>query len=223
MLERETAQHYNKVCSGFPSFGGENPPPTRVALPSAYEQNNKAGIRYARWCSAELDLQIGMGHDLLHAIRRSTSLQNFYSRTQKTVTRGQTEMKNVARLQKRTSTEKSGIVQKYIRNWKRMQTLMDHLNLNSQEKAIRSKGLRALTETEDTSLPPSAEIDRHGNRSQTKVRFKMSWIWEVAMLERTGSASTQIADQVLHDWEEEGATQRRIHALTDSQLVKLVD
>lgn len=138
-----------------------------------------------------------MGHDLLQEIRSTAGLQNYYIRKQKSRTRGQAEMKNVARSQKRISTDKSKLNQKYNNNWKRIQYLLSHCSLTSEERAFKLKGLKVLSSEDDAFFYTNAD-------SSTNKESKLSWIWEVAMLDQPKRTTHSMAQDMINDWESEG-------------------
>ena len=199
-LERQTALHNSRVQSVFPEIiSEEDVPSNRVALPSACQFTDFASETYSHWINTELGLHVGMGHNLLQEIRNAAGLQNYYSRKQKKKTRGFAEMKSVAQSQKRIGTDKSRFVQKYNRNWKHIQTLLNLSSLSIYEKPLHLKGLRAITGAEDITF--FTNMDDNGDRTTDS---KISWIWEVAMLDQPEHKSNRTMEELVTNWESEG-------------------
>jgi hypothetical protein len=201
-LERETLQHYNLACSLFTILTEEDIAPGIVALPSTFQLFVSGDANYVRWCNVELELRVGIGHDLLHEIRNTTGLHSYYTRKQKKLARGYIEMKNVARSQKRLSADKSRLVQKYNSNWQHVEELIQLLSLTDQDRLHRLKGLRRLTRDDEISFLTTLEVRSKPPGVSTDP--KPNWLWEVAMLEHPLSSSSQNQELLLSNWESEG-------------------
>jgi hypothetical protein len=173
-----------------------------VLLPSAINLQQSTNHTYSKWLCAELDLRVGIGHDLLQEIRSNAAVLNFYSRKQKQETRGQQEMKNVARSQKSASGKKSQLVQEYSRNWNCIQILLKLSPRTVEEKRLCLKGLQAISSTQDFSFFP--EIHNHASIKPMKSGEKISWIWRVSMLEEPKECSNRTLQELESEWEGEG-------------------
>ena len=111
-------------------------------------------------------------------------------------------MKNVSRSQHRISVEKNRFVQKYNYNWKRIQSLVNIFDLTVEDKMLRLKGLKSLSEGENNSFFDKTFQEGRYKYFADKNHGELSWIWEVAMLDQPGVLSGHIIDE----WESEGAS-----------------
>lgn len=200
-LQISIQQHRLQTETAFPSLPDlENP--SSIALPSTYELSLPDDDNYCQWLSTELDLRVGLGHDLLQELRSAAGVHNYYSRKQKD-TRGQKEMKNVARSQQSVSRKKSRFIQQYIDNWGQIQILLNLVELEPEETTLRLRGLRPLSRADDFSFfhkNPTEfgnVFDKAGNHG--------SWIWRVAMLGDPDQHNTQTLLELCTEWESEGA------------------
>jgi len=205
-LERKTQVHWEQVQSIFPGITKQddnNSSSHWIALSSTCVHLSSDDL-YLRWTSAELDLRVGLGHDLLQEIRNSTGLQHYYIRKQKKMSRGQKEMQHVARSQKTNSEQKLRFVRKYRSNWMSIQKLMEILGLRSEEAVLRTKGLRALPKNEDITFFQTQDITSGNHAPDSQPSNSASWIWEVAMLDEVGICSTKSNLELVKEWESEG-------------------
>lgn len=192
-IGREANKYRDAVNSVFKNITQESE--DVIPLPSLMEIEAGENQALKRWCNAELDLRVAIGHDTLQRIRQSIGLQSFYSRKQKKQTRGQNEMQNVARSQQAVSKRKIQLIKKYCRNWMCIQKLINHMHLNAQDSALRLKGLQGLSSNEDLNFFVES--------SQSHLP-QLSWIWTVAMLDSSTSSLPQTSLQLVSEWESEG-------------------
>lgn len=191
-LDQETSCYVTSVLSAFPSL---DDPSVKIPLPSSFTQLHSDDIPFLRWSNAELDLRVGRGHDILKDIQTATSLHSFFSRKQKTTTRGHKEMTKVADSQKRISKKKSQLMAAYTRNWKNIQALLSLLQLQSPESEQRLHGLQPLR-TDNLFLPILPDANSlTTNGHDPPYALSLQWTHRLEQASLPGD---------LPDWEQEG-------------------
>jgi hypothetical protein len=158
---------------------------------------------FHQWAKAELQIRVGIGHDLLQDLRVAAGLHSYYFRRQNH-SRGRAQMERVAKSQDSASKSKSAIISKYIKNWQSISQILKNDNtLNSQSSTLL-KGLRQLNASEDVKF-----FEEWGTQTGSYIGYtelNVSWIWRVAMEGQPkaiivkGSEIKELTDS----WESEG-------------------
>jgi hypothetical protein len=197
-LEEKISNHFTKICSQFPALGDENIPSSGIALASSYSRIRSNDPQFITFCSHELDIRVGHGHDLLQLVRNAVVLHHHYS-IQYAHTRGIAQMEKIAKSQSKSSKKKASHISDYTKNWRRIQRLMDMIG---EADAARLKGLQELDATNDAKYFSSLGLQTGpflADHSQN-----VSWIWQVAMLDNPDCINSLTVSSREEEWASEG-------------------
>jgi hypothetical protein len=198
ILEEKISAHFIKVCSQFPALEDENTSSNGIALASSYFQLSSSDLRFVTFCSHELDIRVGHGHDLLQLVRNAVVLHHHYS-IQYTHTRGIAQMEKIAKAQAKSSKKKASLISDYIKNWRKIQRL---LRMIGEANSTRLKGLQELDASNDVKYFSSL-----GTQTAPFLVDKsqhVSWIWRVAMLDKPNCEDSLIMSSREEEWASEG-------------------
>jgi hypothetical protein len=205
-LETKVAEHCSQILAQFPYLKDESLFHTGVALGSSYYLPNKTDPEFQKYCEQELDLRIGLGHELLQELRTVTSVLHGNCKVQKW-SRGVDQMQATAKAQDRAVARRDKAASDYRYNWKKIECLLTARWLSSEEKARRLRGLQKLN-PEDIKfyLEPGTQTRSYMGELQENA----SWIWQVAMFGTTPIGSGGY-ERALQEWVREGRSPCRIY------------
>jgi hypothetical protein len=175
-------------------------PGNGIALGSSYSHMACNDTRFLAFCSHELDIRVGHGHDLLQLVRNAVVLHHHYS-IQYGHARGLAQMEKIAQMQSKASKEKASTIASYSKNWRKIQILLQIIG--QTDDSNRLKGLKELNASEDARYFSSL-----GNQTGPFLADQnegVSWIWKVAMLSAPLSGSSSLtAVSREEQWASEG-------------------
>jgi len=210
-LEQQTTEYNDDVKAAFPQLatGWAAEQKGKILLPSSLNSIQIEDMQYLKLANAELDIRVGIGHDLLEEIRMATGLHNYYSRKQMKSSRGQHEMQKVAKASKTVSKQKSTSVQQYIQNWNHMQDLVQQVS--EKDVVARLQGLKAIQNNESFSF----FLNPDETMKMTNPIQKPSWIWQMTLPSTNLAHGIAIHQDLVSDWESEGLFLMSEKALAD--------
>lgn len=158
------------------------------------------------WASAELDIRVAIGHDILQELRIAAGLYNYFLRRQKH-SRGVAAMKQVSESQSSVSRKKGATVSAYIQNWGRINNLIKSGLVIIDNAKSRLCGLQQLDSTEDVKFFEESGAQTSGYLGHTNLN--VSWIWRVAMKDQPEHLrlDSSAMKAFTNDWESEGSLQ----------------
>lgn len=199
-LEAQVAEHCAQALSLFPYLKDESRFHTGVSLGSSYYLQNKTDPKFRRYCEQELDLRVGVGHELLQELRTATSVVHGNYKIQKS-SRGVDQMQATAKAQGRAVARRDRAASDYQYNWKKIECLLAAPWLPPEAKTTRLCGLRKLNPQRDIKfyLEEGAQTQSYMGELQENA----SWIWQVAMLGTTSVGGSGYKE-ALSEWVKEG-------------------
>ena len=177
----------------------------KTALPSSFPIVMIGRPDHQEWAHIELELRVGIGHELLDELRRAVGLHSYLLRRASNA-RGQEQMKNVSGQQKMASRKKTHVISEYVRNWARLSKLLSGSALTNAQREDALQGLRQLNSKSDAKY-----FEEWGSRTGEYVasgKHSVSWIWWVAMLENASTSAQKPGKSdiksMTEEWESEG-------------------
>ena len=189
----------------FPSLEGLQILEGAVTLGSAYSLDDISDPEIRKFCYQELELRIGLGHELVQDMRTVSSLLYRLQDEQWTRSSGVEEMKKTAAAQKRASNTRSKHATDYNHNWRRIEELRngliqcDYVTLEKAEQQLR--GLQKLNVERDIRY-----YAKPGQQTTAYSAFadpEASWIWKIQMLGSSLSTDPEDMERSLRIWERE--------------------
>jgi hypothetical protein len=161
------------------------------------------GNDFHQWSKAELQIRVGIGHDLLQELRVAAGLHSYYLRRQKH-SRGRVQMERVAKSQDSASKNKSTIISKYIKNWESISQILRNDNSLTDQSPTLLKGLQQLNASEDVKF-----FEEWGTQTGSYAGYSelnVSWIWRVAMEGQPSALIVKESEikELTNSWESEG-------------------
>ena len=194
---QEFTQGVNKE---FPYLVDEVPVYGTVPLGSTYIPVNKHDPNYHKFCNYELDLRVGLGHELLQEVRVAAA-ESFGLHKRQESSRGVTDMQKVGRAQKSAATRRGKVVSAYTRNWKRVEALLGGPWIRPEERLMQLKGLQKLNP--ETDVRYYQEPGMQTGTFVIQAAKDVSWIWQVAMLGSVPGDGEAGMRSTLASWEDE--------------------
>lgn len=162
-------------------------------------------VLFEVWSRVEVDLRVGIGHELLQEIRNSACLYNYISRRQKE-SRGQRQMQAISKQLNTISSKKSALLSKYKYNWKQIMVIFGKIPTLHQSRKTILKGLQELDCSKDVKF-----FEEWGSQTgsySAQSELNLSWIWRVAMEDkqphRFSSTESLKVEKLMGTWENEG-------------------
>ena len=199
-LEEAVAEHNAEVLELFPFLANEVILDGNVALGSNYSLTGKDDPDFRGFCDKELELRVGLGHELVQDMRTTASLVYRLYGLQLSQTKGVKEMKQTAEAQKRASNSRNRLASDYKHNWRKIQELLDCDWVEPDDGRKRLRGLRQLS-MEDIWY--FANPGEQTNAYMAYSNSEASWIWKVQMLGTAASTDPGRMDEALIAWEHE--------------------
>jgi hypothetical protein len=194
-------QYVLQIEGLFPGLEGFDLPEQKTALPSSYPLAEVSKPEHESWAKTELELRVGMGHDLLDELRQAVGLHSYLIRRSKKA-RGVKAMKKVSKYQASTSRQKGQIIRDYIQNFDRLNRLLQAGVISMQEQSGALQGLQRLDAKKDAQFF-QAWGDQPGEYAEQNGLL-ISWIWRVAMLSPPGEDKVNDVRAMTKSWESEG-------------------
>ena len=204
-LEEKIRLHRNEVLELFPFLEEQPILEGTVTLGSGYGLDNISDPEFQKFCYQELELRVGLGHELVQDMRTVSSLLYRLQDEQWTQSSGVKEMKGAAAAQKRASSTRSKHATDYSYNWRRIDTLQEALvdcgYLTHGGVRAQLRGLQKLEAEKD--------IRYYAKRGQQTTAYsaitdpEASWIWKIQMLGSSLSTNPEDMERSLKLWERE--------------------
>lgn len=206
ILDFKLNKYYEETCLIFPSLHDLPAPNRQASLPSVYDFEETKNEAFRPWASAELDIRVAIGHDILQELRVAAGLHNYYLRRQKD-SRGLAAMKHVSEAQSSASRKKGAAVSAYTQNWLRINKLLRSGLITVDGAKTRLCGLQQIDSAQDVKFfeEPGCQTNSYlGNENVT-----VSWIWRVAMKGQPDifPRNSNAMKAFTSDWESEGVSQ----------------
>jgi hypothetical protein len=193
------------VASLFPAVGALSLADKKTTLPSAYHFDIAGAPEHLKWAQAELQLRVGMGHELIDKLCRAVGLHSWLMGGKKKA-RGVESMVKVSGTLKANVRRRGDIISDYIRNWAHIARLKESSKLPSSEYNGLLQGLQNLDSKTDIKF-----FQEWGNRTSNYVpngSDKVSWIWHVGMVGDIRPASNGVnqseIERLTWTWESKG-------------------
>lgn len=215
-IEGKICNHNSEVMELFPCLSnkGYGKNSKKAILPSNVENptQSEGMVRFAR---AEIHLRVGLGHDILHEIRLTTSLHHYYSRRQKK-SRSRIQVQQVSQVQSKTAKAQAEHISNYIFNWKALMDIFSNFPVLTCERNSLLKGLQQLNKEEDVKF-----FEEWGNQAtnfSTSSNLNVSWIWRVAMegQPNTYPVRNDGIKRLTDSWESEGSW-NKLHVIASNK------
>ena len=200
-MEEKLAKHRQEVMQLFPYLSSEDLIVPGVSLGSGYSLDDKTDPELQKFCRQELELRVGLGHEIVQDMRTAASLAYRLQGQQWTETRGVIEMKRVAEAQKRTSNRKAKLAADYNHNWRRISSLLECSWIDADDREQALLGLEKLNSEADIHYftnPGVQTANYMGHIDDTA-----SWIWKVQMLGSGASTDREERAKAVRAWEKE--------------------
>ena len=161
-----------------------------LALPSSLNMRKIANPDLKLFAEHELDLRVGIGHDLLVKLRSYISIgtinyrfsqKNTISTKEKEKERGRNKL-NTAKIDK--------VFKQYNGNWEKIQALVKKLDLGANVETAKVENLSRLDKRDIQFF--SAWVDNDGELRPGISTDNIPWIWQLQGRDRDLSASAQI-------------------------------
>jgi hypothetical protein len=199
-LEEKAHDHRDKVINVFP-YLHEEIEIGDVALASGYELEENTDPNWQRFNRQELELRVGLGHELVQEMRAISSMSYRMQVYQSTQTKGVIRMKQVEQAQKRVSSRTGKVAADYNHNWLKIQALLDYGDIQPTESLALLRGLQQLNK--DTDIKYFAAVGAQTESYMGHLTADASWIWKVQMLGTSSSAEPSDMQIALENWERE--------------------
>jgi hypothetical protein len=201
-LEEQVADHREKVMSLFPYLSEEIELGT-VAIGSGYDLENNTDPDWKKFSRQELELRVGVGHELVQEMRSVSSMAYQLQVYQRPETEGVIRMQQVAQAQKRVSTRMGKVAADYNHNWSKIKALIDCSGIPPSESQALLRGLQVLDRKTDFKyfISPGAQTESYMGH----LTADATWIWKVQMLGKAASAEPADMRAALKNWERECA------------------
>lgn len=124
-LSQQFVQLKHNTSASFQSLDEIELPPDVAPLPSNYLRfkHKLKGNRMRHWVECELELRVGIGHDILGQLRHAIGLHHYLMRKGKK-SRGLKQSIGVSKQQSNAAINKGKLISKYIKNWNRLNGLI---------------------------------------------------------------------------------------------------
>jgi hypothetical protein len=199
-LERKIAEFKEDVFESFPYLVEQAITLGSIPIGSGYNGTRNTDPEFRRFCEYELDLRVGLGHELLQDLRTSVSISHRFNLEQKD-TWGVDLTDEITRSQKKASTRTSRGASDYIHNWRKIQAILGFGFIPENDHTSRLKGLQKLETQKDLKYFKVA-----GQQTQNymdPIKEDISWIWHVPMLGLNASSDPAGIQKALNEWIDE--------------------
>lgn len=168
-----------RFLSIFPNFQDDLPFADHSPLPSNFLQEgiDISHSHLVKWIRMELDLRIGIGHDLLQDLRHAVGLYHFLVRKVKKDARGDFERSKVSKQTSSASGNRDKIISDYIKNWNAINTIVKSDIVPNAKELLR--GLQELDGQKDAKF--FTEWGQQTSDYNVSNTYHMTWIWKIAM------------------------------------------
>jgi hypothetical protein len=200
-MEEKLAKYRQEVMRLFPYLSSEQLVVPGVTLGSGYSLDDKTDPEFQKFCRQELELRVGLGHEIVQDMRTAASLAYRLQGQQWTETSGVIEMKRVAEAQKRASNRKAKLAADYNHHWRRITSLLEApwmVNSEGEEALLGLEKLNAETDIRYFTNPGVQTGSYMGH-----IDDGASWIWKVQMLGAGASTDKEERANAVRAWEKE--------------------
>ena len=199
-LEAKAAEFKEQVIEVFPYLGDEYTIQGGVAIGSGYDWQDKKDPEFRKFCRFELQLRVGLGHELLQDLRTAVSIAYRFIGEQK-ATWGVTQTQELSVPQKKAASRTSRVVADYVHNWRKIEILLASNRCDPADYALHLRGLQKLDPQKDVKY-----YKTDGVQTQSYMGYldkDVSWIWHVPMLGVSFSNDREQMTKALEEWIDE--------------------
>ncbi len=153
------------------------------------------------WVECELELRVGIGHDILGQLRHAIGLHHYLMRKGKK-SRGLKQSIGISKQQSNAAINKGKLISKYIKNWNRLNGLITSGVIPQRGAKQKLKGLQELNRQQDIRF--FQEWGEQSTNFMDHQKLNVTWIWRIAMNNRSPGKYRGSVKKMTDEWESEG-------------------
>jgi hypothetical protein len=206
-LEDAIAEYRKEVLEMFPSLESDQLVNGTVSIGSSFSRRSATDDpEFRRFCQYELDLRVGIAHELLQEVRDATSLGYRFNNKSK-MAWGVEAYQETAPAQKRAAAKRDRVASDYNYNWGKIQHILENDWIPANERTSKLRGLQKLDPKKDMKYFAPDGHQTYGFMGHLghldSNTDEVSWIWMVPMLGVATSSNREVFQRAVEEWVDE--------------------